>query len=264
MSDNTNNGATEDTKADLEKRLYSFFKDPLAEDTAVVNICKEKAEAGDYNAMLWLARMYRDGKGVRKNASKALEWYKGSKNENIFSKFELLALLSNQKRKFENVPEGLKMDERKKKRLFVYGFSNESMRLLIDLFPFTHYNVVGFSYEDKNKIGFNEECKDYDKVLAANINNSFATKDRLLSEGIPAEKIITVGAYPDKEKFYGDAIVCDFSNKISDKKVWVIVPTRVNGLVWFVNTFKKFRGENKSECDYIVDMQNHYSQMTMK
>jgi len=227
----------------------------------VVGYCKERAEAGDYNAMLWLARMYRDGKGVRKNASKALEWYKKAKDHNVYAKFESLAMLSNRERKFENIPEGLVIDKRKKERLFVYKFNGKSMGLLVHLFPFTHYNVVGFSYEDKGQVGYNEGCEDYDKILVANIYDSFAIRDGLISEGISADKIITAKRYLDKEKFDGDAIVCDFGKEVSDKKAWVVVPYEGNGLIWHYNSFKSFKGEDKSKCDYVVDMQNHDSMM---
>ena len=245
----------------LDEIMSVFFKNYLTADEYAVNLCKEKAEAGDYNAMLWFARMYRDGKGVKKNKSKASGWYKKSKDNNVFSRFELLVMLSNQERKFKDIPEGLKIDLRKKERLFVYKFDNGCMDLLVHLFPFTYYNVVGFSYEDEMQIGNNEGCNNYDKILIADINNSTAVRNELISKGVPAEKIIIIKKYLNKDEFDGDAIICDFNNKPLEKKGWVIVPNTENGLLWFSNNLKKFKGGDLSEYDYVIDMQNHFSQM---
>ena len=261
MFGDVNKEATGSLHMDFGERMCLFFKNLLTEDSDVVGYCKERAEAGDYNAMLWLARMYRDGKGVRKNAPKALEWYKKAKDHNVYAKFESLAMLSNRERKFENIPEGLEIDKRKKERLFVYKFNGKSMGLLVHLFPFTHYNVVGFSYEDKGQVGYNEGCEDYDKILVADVDNSWAIKGELISQGMAFEKVITVRRFTDKDKFDGDAIVCNFSGKVPSRKIWVVVPNRANGLLWYYVGFKPFRGENKSECDYVVDMQNHFSMM---
>ncbi|MDD4154764.1 MAG: hypothetical protein PHT30_05095 [Bacilli bacterium] len=135
------------------------------------------------------------------------------------------------------------------------------MDLLVHLFPFTHYNVVGFSYEDKTQVGYNEECETYDKILVANITGSSSIKNELILKNVSAENIITVKKYPDKDKFDGDAIECDFSNEVPDNIAWVIVPNKANGLLWHFNWFKCFRGENTLKCDYIVDMKNHFSMM---
>jgi len=54
----------------FSESMLSYFNGQISDEIAVTNLCKEKAEAGDYNAMLWLARMYREGKGViNKNKS---------------------------------------------------------------------------------------------------------------------------------------------------------------------------------------------------
>ena len=259
MSDKVNGENIGDSRKDFEERVRLLFKNSLAEDSDILNYCKERAEAGDYNAMLWLARMYRDGFSIEKNESKALEWYKKSKQKSVLSRFELLAILSNQERKFEDVPEGLNIDVKRRERLFVYKFDNRCIDLLVNLFPFTHYNVVGFSYKDKTHIGYNENCDNYDKILVANVDDSSAIKRELISEGVSAEKIILVTRYLDKDKFDGDAIVCDFSSKSSKKKTWVIAPNEANGLLWLYNNFKKFRGEDISKCNYLVDTQNHFS-----
>jgi TPR repeat protein len=39
----------------------------------MVNVGRERSDSKDNEAMLWLALMYREGKGVRKNIHKALE-----------------------------------------------------------------------------------------------------------------------------------------------------------------------------------------------
>lgn len=109
--------------------------------------------------MLWLARMYRDGVAVKKDEQMALEWYSKSKDCNQLSKFELLAMLSSQKRKFDCIPEGLKIDTNKKEKLYVYKLDSRCIGLLIKLFPFTHYEIVGYSYRDKRQLGYNEGCQ---------------------------------------------------------------------------------------------------------
>jgi len=227
----------------------------------VVGYCKERAEAGDYNAMLWLARMYRDGKGVRKNASKALEWYNKSKDYNIFSKFELLGLFSNQKRTLSDIPEGLKIDTRKKEKLFVYKFDYECMNLLINLFPFTHYEVIGYTYKDNVQQGYNENCQDYNKILIASVENTAKLKEELISKGVESKKIITVRQDGNRSNFSGETIICDFGEKKSIKPICVIVPGESNGLIWFYNMLRKFNGPDSSKCDYYIDMQNHFSMM---
>ncbi|NCB44210.1 MAG: hypothetical protein EOM59_16575, partial [Clostridia bacterium] len=219
------------------------------------------AEAGDYNAMLWLARMYRDGKGVRKNASKALEWYKKSKDHNIYSKFELLGLLSGYKKEFKDVPKGLTINIREKEKLFVWRINSNSLRLLTDLFPFTHYDIVGYSYMDETQPGHNEGCDNYDKILIADLEGKYGNKKEPASILHTSKNIITVRIYQGNEKFDGDAIICDFDNEEPDRATWVLVPNELNGLVWFYSTFKTFIGLDSSECNYVVDMQNHFSQM---
>jgi TPR repeat protein len=262
MSETINDKAENGSNASLDERMCIFFKNP-AEGREVADMCKEKAEAGDYSAMLWLARMYRDGIGIRKNNSKALEWYKRSKDHNIFSKFELLAMLSNYKVQFrkEDVPDGLNIETRIKEKLLVYKLGSNNIDILVRLFPFTHYNVTGFSYDDETQIGSNGDCGNFDKILIADMNNSSVIKEELISKGISAERIIIVRKYLEKDKFDGDAIICDFSNKASDRATWVITPSEVNGLIWFLNTFKLFKGIPSSECDYLVDMENHFSEL---
>ena len=245
----------------FSESMLSYFNGQISDEIAVTNLCKEKAEAGDYNAMLWLARMYREGKGVRKNKPKSLEWYKKSKDRSIFSKFELLALLSNQKREVKSPPEGLRIDTRSKEKLFVYELDGKCMSLLVKLFPFTHFDVVGFTYKDKAQPGFNESCTDYDKILIGDVENSETLMGDLISDGVESDIIITVKRYTEKDKFDSDAIVCDFSNSVPDKKKWVIVPNEPTGLMYLYCNFKRFRGEPVSKCDYVVDMQNHFSEV---
>lgn len=122
MPETINNKLDSKSKISFEEMMYAFFRGHT-EDNEAAKICKEKAEAGDYMAMLWLARMYRDGKGLRRNSSKAIDWYKQSRDNNIYSKFELLAMLSNQKPQFkkEDVPEGFDIDMRKEKNYSFIG-----------------------------------------------------------------------------------------------------------------------------------------------
>lgn len=263
MSDKMNKEIDGNQNASLDERMIVFFRNYPMEDIRLVALCKEKAEASDHNAMLWLARMYRDGIGVRKNSSKAIELYKESKDHNIFSEFELLVMLSNRKPKFieEDIPEGLKIDSRKRDKLFVHKFNDRSMKLMVKLFPFTHYNVVGFSYGSEDHIGYNEDCEVFDKILIANLYDSTEIKEDLISKGVPSEKIITVREYLDKDKFDGGAIICDFSDKQLEKKAWVVVPFEIGGLVLNYLYFKLFKGEKSSECDYVTDAKNHFSQM---
>ena len=211
--------------------------------------------------MLWLARMFRDGIAVKKDEQMALEWYNKSKNNVQFSKFELLALLSAQNRRFDNIPEGLKIDTHKKERLYVYNFDSRCMNQLVNLFPFTHYEIVGYSYMDKLQFGYNESCQDYDKILIANIEESSTIREELVLGGLESEKIITIHPYMGELEFDGEAIVCDFGEERPTKPICVIVPGESNGLVWFYNMLGKFNGPAPSECDYFVDMQNHFSMM---
>lgn len=254
MFEKPNGGLDDIQKISMDERMYAFFKNPTNDMGAII-ACKEKAEMGDNTAMLWLARMYRDGKGVRKNSSKAINLYKKSNENNILSRFELLVMLSNMKSNFkeEDIPEGLKIDSRTRNKLFIYKFNDRSMNILVKLFPFTHYNVVGFSYDGGYNVGYNENCIVFDKILIGDIYDSIRIRDDLISKGIPAEKIITVREYIDKDKFDGDAIICDFSDITFKKKAWVVVPLLSNGLLWHYNLFKTFKGEALSECNYLVD-----------
>jgi|GEM_PF-5402553 len=261
MSSSANKDTSDDSSTNFKERVISYYKNPCIKDLDVVNLCKEKAEEGDNDAMLWLARMYRDGKGVKKNDVKALEWYKKSKNNNIFSRFELLVMLSNQERNFKDAPEGLKIDKRKKEQLLVYKFDCRCMDLIVNLFPFTHYNVVGFSYENENQIGYNENCKDYEKVLIANIDYSHEIKEELILEGVEENEIITVRLNQNKGTFDGPSIICDFDSSKIDKKTWVMVPDELHGLMWFVIKYKLFKDATMPNYNYIVDMQNHFTQL---
>ena len=93
MSKKPNNESNDDQKMSLDKRMYAFFKNPEG-DSEAATICKEKAEAGDYNAMLWLARMYRDGNGVVKNLTKSAKLMREAANHNVDqAKNELLDIL---------------------------------------------------------------------------------------------------------------------------------------------------------------------------
>ena len=59
-----------------------------------MNICREKADAGDGDAMAWFARMYREGKGVPQNIDKAAEWMRKAADKNVgWAKNELFDIL---------------------------------------------------------------------------------------------------------------------------------------------------------------------------
>lgn len=74
---------------DLDKEMTAVFRKNLEPDQNLVKKCKSEAENGNRDAMLWLARMYRDGRGTEKDLGNAAEWYRRitEKNADLANEF---------------------------------------------------------------------------------------------------------------------------------------------------------------------------------
>ena len=77
------NKKSDNLKISLNEEMTNFFKKYPTIDSSSVILCKKEAESGNPEAMKWLARMYRDGKGVETDLDKAAEWMRKAANEGV-------------------------------------------------------------------------------------------------------------------------------------------------------------------------------------
>ncbi len=83
-----------DTQESLDKKMSYFFRHGYGKDIETPKYCIKKAKEGNKYAMLWLARMYRDGKGIEKDIIKSAEWMRRAADGDInYAKNELFDVL---------------------------------------------------------------------------------------------------------------------------------------------------------------------------